>query len=164
MDSSNEHERRVPLEARFADEDAVLARAEQEFEQASHQFREGKLGREGLEQAAEHIDSVAQGLEDEGARMEMGALSQSLRALPDTIERERASRPEADSRIVDEAEQLVAWAWQELPTIDARIERVRDAIDRIDRLPKGDVDEQYLITAQRTRLLDLSTALEVNRG
>ena len=164
MDSSNENERRAAIEARFTEEDAVLGRAEREFEQASRQFREGNLSPEELAGAAGRIDAMAGSIADEGARMEVGALSRSLRALPDTIERDQLHGPQPDSRIVDEAEQLVAWAWEDLPTIDARIERVRQAIERVDRLEKGGVDERYLVRAQRTKLLDLLTALEVKRG
>jgi hypothetical protein len=39
-----------------------------------------------------------------------------------------------DSTLVPEVERIVAWAWEELTTVEARIERVGTAIDRIDRL------------------------------
>lgn len=144
------------------DGDTARDRADQEYDRAADRFRAGDLSPTELEGVADQIDQLATATDDETARIEIKALGESLRELPELIKEETASAPTADSSLVSEVDALVEWGWEELPTTGARIHRVKEAVARIDQLPPGDVHEQYAVRKQRTQLLDLLAALEVS--
>jgi hypothetical protein len=146
------------------DEEAARERAEQHYDEAAARFRAGELTPPELEGAAGRIEDLGRTTDDETARVEIGALADSLRELPELVQEEGAfGAPPLNSTLVDKAKLLAAWGWEELPSTGARIERVKQAIERIDRLPRGDVEEEHAVRTQRAQLEELLSALEANR-
>lgn len=146
------------------DGEAARLRAEQQYDEAAARFRAGELTAPELEGAAARIAELRRTTEDETAQIEIDALADSLRELPDVIRDERLfDAPPLTSSLVDQAKQLASWGWEELPTVEARIERVKAAIEHIDRLPEGGVEEEAAIRAERAQLQELLSSLEVNR-
>src|SRR3982074_2096363 len=117
--------------------------ADRELEQASCQFREGQIGVDDLERIAVRIEALAGNAQGDADRIEIAAAASAVRELPDTVEEERTYGPLQSSGLVGQVERIVTWAWEELPTTAARIDRVRAAIKRIDPLPKGSPHESH---------------------
>jgi hypothetical protein len=134
--------------------------ADRELEEASRQFRAGQIGVHDLERVAVHIEGMAARAEGDADRIEVRAAARAVRDLPGIVEREKVYGPLQASELAGQVDRIVAWAWEELPTTRARIERVRAAIKRIDLLPSGTLEESFVVSAQRDDLLGLLAALE----
>lgn len=138
-------------------------RAEREVERTAERVRAVGLPREELDQAVTRVRSLAAEAEDDVERIEIEAAADALRQLPDIVEMERVYGPLQCSKAVAAAERLVAWAWEKLPTLDGRIERVRAAVRRIEQLPSATIEEEYALRTHRIDLLDLLATLEMRK-
>lgn len=135
-------------------------RADREFDQASRRLRAGRLRPDELDRTISRIRDLAGETADDVDRVEIEAAAEALRVLPDVLEMDQVYGPLRSSELVVQVERIVAWGWEELPSTEARIDRVRSALRRIDLLPKGTPAEEHVRRIQRVDLLDLLAALK----
>lgn len=134
--------------------------ADRLLEQASHRFRAGEIGRDGLERVAGQLDAMAWRAGDGADRIEIEAAASAVRDLPRQVDDEALLGSLPASELIRHVERIVAWAWEELPTTRARMERVRAALKRIDLLPEASPQERYALETQRADLAWLLASLE----
>jgi hypothetical protein len=139
-------------------------RADREFDEASKRLRAGRLRPDELARTVSRLRDLAGETADEVDRVEIEAAAESLRVLPEILEMDRVYGPLRSSHLVAEVERIVAWGWEELPSTEARIDRVHSALRRIDLLPKGSPAEEHVRRTQRVDLLDLLAALQAGRS
>jgi hypothetical protein len=141
----------------------IPERAGRELELAAKRLRADRLSTEDLDRTVERVRRLAAEAEDDADRIEIEAAAEALKQLPDALAMERVCGPVESSKVVALVERLVAWAWEDLPTLDARIERVRAAVRRIEQLPTPTIVEEHVLRTQRADLLDLLAALEARK-
>jgi hypothetical protein len=139
-------------------------RARKEFDEASQLLRAGELSQAELRATVSRMEVLAGQADDEDVRVEIRGLCNSLRQLPELIGEQAMHEPLQDSSPAAEIERIADWAWEGLPTVEARIARVRQALSRIDRLREGDLAESYMRRTRRTELLDLLASLEEKKN
>jgi hypothetical protein len=151
-----------------AKRDAAADPATRLFDEACRRLRSGELALDELAGLAARVDTLAGGLRDEGQRIEMHAAARVLRQLPDTLIADAAG-DEVDRRlessdVIAQLDGIVDWAWESLPTTEARIERARAGLDRLDRLPPATREESHVVRAHRADLADRLAALAARRA
>lgn len=133
------------------------------FHEACRRLRRGGLGAGEVQGLAARAEALAGGLEGEAQRLEMRAAAGVLRDLPDTLAEAAAYGPLASSDVVAQADRIVDWAWEALPSTELALRRARQALRRLDRLRAGTPDEVRVLRAQRADLADRLAALEARR-
>lgn len=144
--------------------EALFEMAQEEYERASRRLDDGTLTDASLIATVRRLHDVAEMITDPALRAVVIGDAEELRAAPEGA-REAARGDEGDARReasaeLRDAQGLVAWAWEDLPDVEARRARVRDALRRIQRMPEpNDAAEHREMSELQAQLMRLDSAL-----